>query len=187
MRYFLTSDLHLGHANIIRYCMRPFSDCEKMDEALIRNWNQRVKSEDSVFILGDFCFKKKQDLGTATGSTKNANFYLEKLNGNKTLIKGNHDGQQSTKTIIGGLVLEYAKQKIWCTHNPKDANLDYEINFVGHVHQKWLIRKFRNSILYNVGVDVHRYMPITLDEALQEIHMLLKTGDIEEYCPDRED
>jgi calcineurin-like phosphoesterase family protein len=187
MRYFLTSDPHFGHANIIRYCMRPFSDCEKMDEALIKNWNQRVKPEDSVFILGDFCFKNKQGIEIGASLTKNANYYLQKLNGEKILIKGNHDGPQSTKTIISGLLLEFANQKIWCTHDPKDANLNYEINFIGHVHQNWLIKKFKNTILFNVGVDVHKYMPITMDEALQEIRMLLKIGHIEEYCPYQED
>lgn len=29
---FLTSDLHLGHKNIIRYCSRPFSSLKEMDD-----------------------------------------------------------------------------------------------------------------------------------------------------------
>lgn len=45
MIYF-TSDLHLGHANIIRHCNRPFSSVEEMDDALIDNWNAKVTNAD---------------------------------------------------------------------------------------------------------------------------------------------
>ena len=37
---FFTSDLHLGHRNIIRLCGRPFASLEEMDETLIRRWNR---------------------------------------------------------------------------------------------------------------------------------------------------
>ena len=56
MNYF-TSDLHLGHRNIIRLCNRPFATIEEMDETLIRNWNAKVTNGDTVYILGDFCYK----------------------------------------------------------------------------------------------------------------------------------
>ena len=39
---YYTADLHLGHANVIRHCDRPFRSVDEMDEALIRNWNSRV-------------------------------------------------------------------------------------------------------------------------------------------------
>ena len=56
-KIFYTADLHLGHANIIKYCNRPFKDVDQMNETLIRNWNSRVKPEDTVIHNGDFCFK----------------------------------------------------------------------------------------------------------------------------------
>ena len=55
MLYF-TADLHLGHANIIRHCGRPFASVEDMDRCLIDNWNRRVRPEDTVYILGDLMF-----------------------------------------------------------------------------------------------------------------------------------
>ena len=54
---FYTSDLHLGHANIIRHCNRPFASAEEMDEVLIENWNAKVTNADTIHILGDLMFR----------------------------------------------------------------------------------------------------------------------------------
>ena len=73
---------HFGHSRIIEYCGRPFSSAEQMDEILINNWNRCVRSDDDVFVLGDFalCNKARMiELG-------------KRLKGRKTLILGNHDG-----------------------------------------------------------------------------------------------
>ena len=51
MARFWTSDLHLGHANIIRYCRRPFADVDAMNEALIERWNDTVADGDEVWVL----------------------------------------------------------------------------------------------------------------------------------------
>ena len=78
---FYTADLHLGHANIIRHCGRPFSSAGEMDEALIRNWNRVVGEEDLVCILGDLiCYSKRRP-----------EEYLARLRGRKLLVVGNHD------------------------------------------------------------------------------------------------
>ena len=57
MTTFFTSDTHFGHENIIKYCGRPFKDVEKMNERLIKNWNEVVKDTDTIFHLGDFSFR----------------------------------------------------------------------------------------------------------------------------------
>ena len=75
MNYF-TSDLHLGHRNIIRLCNRPFATIEEMDETLIRNWNAKVTNGDTVYILGDLLFRNE----------KSAEEYLKQLKGKKHLI-----------------------------------------------------------------------------------------------------
>jgi calcineurin-like phosphoesterase family protein len=80
MIYF-TSDLHLGHANIIKLCNRPFSSLEEMNETLIANWNARVTNGDEVYVLGDLMFRV----------IDSPEKYLTRLRGKKHLILGNHD------------------------------------------------------------------------------------------------
>lgn len=50
MIYF-TADTHFGHESVIRFCSRPYATAAEMDEALIENWNSRVKGNDTVLIL----------------------------------------------------------------------------------------------------------------------------------------
>ena len=53
---FFTSDTHFFHEGIIRFCNRPFGSVEEMNETLIRNWNEKVPEDGTVFHLGDFAF-----------------------------------------------------------------------------------------------------------------------------------
>ena len=81
MSTFFTSDQHYGHKNICRFANRPFTSLEEMNEALIQNHNAVVNYDDSVWFLGDFAFL----------STNQAKTILRRLNGNKSLVLGNHD------------------------------------------------------------------------------------------------
>ncbi len=54
---YYTSDLDFGHRNVLKFDSRPFADIDEMDRVLIENWNNRVRSDDTVYILGDFCYK----------------------------------------------------------------------------------------------------------------------------------
>lgn len=80
-KVWFTSDTHFAHANIIRFCHRPFATTEEMDEYIIQQWNALVKPDDTVFHLGDF----------AWGGSSVWTRVLERLNGHKILIIGNHD------------------------------------------------------------------------------------------------
>ena len=53
MVVYYTSDLHLGHANIIKLCQRPFADVDEMNAVLISSRNDRVTNGDTVYICGD--------------------------------------------------------------------------------------------------------------------------------------
>lgn len=81
MAVFFTSDTHFGHEAIIRLSDRPFSSVEAMDAALIAQWNATVAPGDTVYHLGDFCFR----------NSSRAADYLKQLNGEVHLIAGNHD------------------------------------------------------------------------------------------------
>jgi len=85
---FFTADLHLGHANIIKHCNRPFSSVDEMDEYLISAWNKSVRPKDSIYILGDLIFRNKML----------PEIYLNRLHGKKHLLLGNHDKDWVKKT-----------------------------------------------------------------------------------------
>ena len=77
-----TSDFHLGHFNIIRYCNRPFADTREMNAAILERLNTLVKPDDVLYFLGDFCM----------GGPKAVAFYRDQI-ACKTIhfIDGNHD------------------------------------------------------------------------------------------------
>jgi calcineurin-like phosphoesterase family protein/RNAse (barnase) inhibitor barstar len=81
MTTWFTSDLHLGHANIIGYCARPFADVAAMNAGLIERWNARVQHTDTVYVLGDVA------MGRITDSLS----LVDSLHGSKILVTGNHD------------------------------------------------------------------------------------------------
>jgi len=54
-----TADFHLGHKNIIRYCNRPFDTVEEMNRTIIERLNSLVKTNDILYVLGDFCIGPK--------------------------------------------------------------------------------------------------------------------------------
>ncbi|MGB5811748.1 MAG: hypothetical protein WBG86_14520 [Polyangiales bacterium] len=78
---YFTADLHFGHANIIKFCQRPWKTADEMDAGLIERWNEVVTEKDEVWILGD----------VAMGNWRKAVSCLVQLVGRKHLIIGNHD------------------------------------------------------------------------------------------------
>ena len=48
MTWFFTADLHFDHPEIIKHCNRPFKAVLEMNIALIENWNNRVRKNDTV-------------------------------------------------------------------------------------------------------------------------------------------
>jgi len=77
-----TADLHFGHKNIIKYCDRPFSSVEEMDEYIVNMWNSCVGHNDEVFILGDV---------SLAGYKNGAELYFDRLSGSITVVPGGHD------------------------------------------------------------------------------------------------
>ena len=77
----VTSDHHFGHANIIKYCERPFEDVDQMDTEMVNYWNEVVGIEDTVYYIGDFSLSRSQKVVE----------YIERLNGRITFLPGSHD------------------------------------------------------------------------------------------------
>ena len=99
---FFASDLHFGHANIIRAAQRRFDSAEEMDAALIWNWNERFSPSDEVYLLGNLTMRGPQY----------AMRILGQLNGIKYLVRGNHDGfvdKTSFERSLFGWVKAYHK------------------------------------------------------------------------------
>jgi calcineurin-like phosphoesterase family protein len=83
---FLVSDTHFGHAGVCRFMrndgvtkLRPWDNPEEMDEEMVKRWNDTVRPNDKVYHLGDVVINRKA-LST-----------MRRLNGDKVLIRGNHD------------------------------------------------------------------------------------------------
>lgn len=84
MKTYVTADLHFGHENIIKFCAPTrghFKDADHMNEEMVRMWNEIVNPEDNVYILGDVAFMQAQKAAEM----------VNRLNGRKILIQGNHD------------------------------------------------------------------------------------------------
>lgn len=170
MHYFFTADHHNNHANIIKYCNRPFSSLEEMNTTILRNHNERVKKEDTVFHVGDFIFRNSKGGKIGEGIPVKAKDRESEFNGKFIFIQGNHDRNNTVKTIIQRLVIRYGRYKMNLVHDPEYADFNYDINLVGHVHNKWEIKRFRSGEKFtdciNVGVDVWNFKPVSFEEIL---------------------
>lgn len=172
MQIFFTSDPHYGHANIIKYCSRPFSSVEEMNEAMIQKWNAVVGPGDTVYVLGDFSMGPKENV-----------FIRKRLNGKVILIKGNHDKKDALLKEAGfdeihrKLEIEVDGYKLYLAHIPMHLDAGdryypsdlkttppvyYDYFLCGHVHDKWK----RQGKTINVGVDVSDFTPLTLAQLL---------------------
>jgi len=155
--YFI-SDLHFGHKNMALY--RGFNNVEEHDNYIIENWNKKVNKKDCVWILGDISMEKKSEY-----------YKLQKLNGFKKVVLGNHD---LSKKSHNEELLKYVnsisevailkKQRIIMTHVPVHVSEleKFEINIHGHLHGKILDDKR----YINVSCEVLNYTPKTLKELL---------------------
>ena len=172
MTYF-TSDLHLGHKNIISFCKRPFADTDEMDSTLIANWNSRVTETDDIYILGDLFYR------TATPPEE----ILRLLGGRKHLIIGNHDHTWMPKVNLAKyfeevkdlIVLKEHGSVMTLCHYPM---LSWPHSFhggymiFGHVHNSkldedgWEYIRTHERML-NAGVDINGFYPVTFEEMVR--------------------
>ena len=152
------SDLHLGHANIIRFQDRPFGSLGEMDAALWAAWETGTGPDDTLICVGDFA------MGPArAGATWHR---VRAAPGRrKVLVIGNHDLGQSGSLLAHGfhtakalLVSGGDPPLIW-THAPLPNVPAGHVNIHGHMHG---ILKPEGSPHINVSVEQLAYRPIAL-------------------------
>lgn len=134
-RIFFSSDLHLGHANILNFEpnrreMLGCSTVEEHDAKLIERFNFTVKPEDTLYLLGDIAWGNKNWHKVAA------------LNGHKILIRGNHDGmtdgayrRAGIQVVAEDMVIKLAKTRIRLSHYP------YRYGPVKQFIHRWMGRK----------------------------------------------
>ena len=180
---FFTADLHFGHENVLQFDNRPFNSVEEMDEELIKRWNNKVNPGDLVYILGDLIWKTRND---------DAPTLLRRLNGQKILIKGNHDRflhNAKAKKLLAGIkdydlihvtLEDGTSTSVFLSHyfTPVYIGQYYGgIHLHAHSHitaeadeevayAKYLNEKGFKNRIYNVGCMYWNYEPVTLDEIL---------------------
>lgn len=157
--FYFTADQHFGHQNIIEQCSRPFKDTAHMDKIMIESWNDTVKGKDVIVVLGDLSFS--HDFLWVKLNI------LDKLKGNKILLKGNHDhwfkkGRRHLyNKVIDGCLIS-------CCHYPFRSwknSIHGSWNLHGHSHGK--LAPLPGQL--DVGVDVANmllgeYRPFSFDE-----------------------
>lgn len=182
---FYTSDLHLGHENILWLGFgRPFKSIQDHDEELICRWNEKVGPEDHVYVLGDFSYR----------SAIAPQHHLEQMEGHKHLIIGNHDSKwmkneralahfesvdESLNTYLDG-------RHVYLSHAPVLPKPAHAVHIYGHIHADkpegiwpYLRDLGERGLALNASVDINNYEPVTFEE-LVENNRRWREGDARE-------
>ena len=169
MNIFFISDTHFAHSNILTFLnqdgsnLRTFESVEHMDEHMVHCWNKTVSPNDKVYHLGDVRMSKKHLP------------ILTRLNGEKVLIKGNHDKEKLSeytkyfKDVRGshqfdGLIM---------THIPIHITslARWGLNVHGHTHSNSVMLEYtqkKDPRYLCVSVEQIDYTPISLEQVKQE-------------------
>lgn len=171
MTTWFTSDQHFGHANIIKFCNRPYDSVEEMDEDLIARHNAVVKPSDTVWYLGDFSYHKPAQYLQI----------LRRLHGIKGYIWGNHDSHsmRNNPEVLGQFALgchDYKEisvegQHICMMHFPiLEWNKGHRGSWMlhGHSHGNATYGHLASNKIYDVGVDPNELNPVSF-QMLQRI------------------
>lgn len=172
-RTFFTSDTHFGHANICRYCCRPWNsgkdgngdlvvtpeDVVRMDEDLIARWNSAVGENDTVWHLGDFALGQNQK--------ERIPELVSRLNGRINLVVGNHDHHGVGFYYSAGFHMVYDRPVVvnsFCilSHAPLEFVKAPFFNCFGHVHDCETYRTWSKDSCC-VCVERHDYRPVPME------------------------
>ena len=165
---FLVSDTHFGHAGVCRFLredgtkLRPWDSPEEMDEYMVEAWNKKVRPNDKVYHLGDVVINRR------------ALKILALLNGDKVLIRGNHDIFRDTEYrhyfreirayhVMNGMIL---------SHIPihSDSLGRFGTNIHGHLHSNRVMQDGVIDTRYHcVCVEQTEFAPILFEDVIKRI------------------
>lgn len=161
---FLISDTHFGHDGVCRFLradgtkLRPWDNAQEMDEELVKRWNDRVRPNDKVYHLGDVVIARK------------SLSILYRLNGDKVLIRGNHDifkladYTEHFRDIRGYHIID----NLILSHIPihPDSKGRFKGNIHGHLHANIVVdnKGKPDPWYYNVSVEQINFTPILFEE-----------------------
>jgi calcineurin-like phosphoesterase family protein len=164
---FLVSDTHFGHTGVCRFTrndgvtkLRPWDDADEMDEFMVKAWNERVRPNDKVYHLGDVVINRKSLA------------IMRRLNGDKVLIRGNHDIFKDTDYrehfrelrayhVMNGMILSHIPVHV-------ESLGRFGVNIHGHLHAN-RVKKIRGvnaktgELLYSDEPDV-RYHCVCVEQ-----------------------
>ena len=180
---FLVSDTHFGHAGVCRFTdsvtgekIRPWTDPNEMDEEMVKRWNETVKPNDKVYHLGDVVINRK------------CLSIMSRLNGDKVLIRGNHDifRDDEYRQYFRELRAYHVMNGMILSHIPVHAESlgRFGTNIHGHLHAN-RVKKMRGvdvrtgEILYSNEIDpryhnvcvetLPDFAPILFEDVLKRI------------------
>jgi calcineurin-like phosphoesterase family protein len=165
----LVSDTHFGHKGVCNFMrndgvtkLRPWDTPEEMDEAMVKLWNDRVKPTDKVYHLGDVVINRKA-LGI-----------LSRLNGDKVLIRGNHDifKDEEYRQYFRELRAYHVMNGMILSHIPihPDSLMRFGTNIHGHLHSNRVLIDGKIDPLYhNVSVEQTDFAPILFEDVIKKI------------------
>ena len=180
--YFI-ADTHFGNENTMKKCRRPYKKVKDMDEAMMSSWNNIVKDDDDVYILGDVSWHN------VTKTIK----IITQLNGNKHLIVGNHDNKFLKNKEFRECFVEICDYKeVYLNKDESIVLCHYPIpcfknhyygwyHLYGHVHTGWeynMMKHIKQEMtdlynvpcrMYNVGcmVPYMNYTPLPLENIIE--------------------
>lgn len=165
---FLVSDTHFSHKGITQFLrqdgtkVRPWDDPDEMDEAMVDRWNKVVNPKDKVYHLGDVVINRK------------ALKILSRLNGDKVLIRGNHDIFRLEEYLeyFRDLRAYHVMNGCILSHIPLHVESlgRFGVNIHGHLHERRVMLDGKVDPRYfNVCVEHTNFQPISLETVYQLI------------------
>jgi len=151
---YFNSDLHLGHRRVIEFHDRFRAQCmgveniDEHDQKIYDYWNDTVKKNDVIFILGDLGY----DLSV-----------LGKLPGRKKLLLGNHDERHITEylEIFDDIIGPIKYKRHWLSHFPiHESELYHRPVIHGHTHSTGVA----HELYVNVSVEMTRGKPVNYQD-----------------------